>query len=66
MTVLLGKSSNKRDGLGITFHHYRPYYHRHFEFIMPILHYVLGLRFDRVCEQKREQNASKTQNIRLD
>ena len=32
---------------------------------MPILHYALGLRFGKVCEQKREQNARKTQLARV-
>ena len=27
---------------------------------MPILHFALGLRFGKVCEQKHEQNARKT------
>ena len=29
--------------------------------ILPILHYALGLRFGKVCEQKREKNARKMQ-----
>ena len=32
--------------------------------LKPILHHALGLRFGKVCEQKREKNARKTREKR--
>ena len=41
------------------------------EYLMPILHYALGLRFGKVCEKRRktqakhEKNARKTTDMRF-